>query len=200
VLVAQIMSAGAVTTHPETSAQAALQELSDRSFTALPVVDANGHLMGIISEVDLLRAGIVRDTRATVLPGAPGNGHAHALDSRTTVGDVMTRHVISATPAQEVASVVSVMLEHAIRSVPVVLGSRVVGMLSRSEVVRALARPDGQIADETTALLEDAGLAGWHCAVDDGRVRLAGPVYDAATAERLAKRVAGVRSVVVEGA
>ncbi len=198
-LVAEVMTAGAVTAMPETSAKAALQELSARSITALPVVDADGRLVGIVSEADLLRAGVARDARATVRRDGPGEGQAGGLESPTTVGDMMTRQVVSASPWQDVASVVNVMLEHAVRSVPVVLGSRVVGMLSRCDVVHALSRADGEIAGEITALFEDAGLTGWRCVVDDGRVRLVGErVSDREFAERLARGVAGVRSVVVD--
>jgi CBS domain-containing protein len=198
-LVAEIMTAEPATVRPETSVKAALQELSDRSITALPVVDADGRLVGIIGEADLLRAGVVRDARATVRRGDSEEDDPHTLDSPATVGDIMTRQVVYATPVQDVASVVGAMLEHAVRSVPVVQGSHVVGMLSRSDVVRALSRADTEIAREITVLLKDAGLTGWHCVVADGRVRLAGrPARDGVFAARLARTVAGVRSVVAE--
>jgi len=198
-LVADIMTASAVTTSPGTRAKDALRELSDREITALPVVDRDNQLVGIVSEADLLREGVVRDPRSTVRR----DEHVSALPVETarTVGEVMARHVVTASPNQDVSTVVNAMLEQGIHSVPVVLGTRVVGVLSRSDVVRALARADERIAADVEALFLDAGLSGWSCIVDEGEVRLvAGSHDDTRLATALARTVAGVRSIAVEPA
>lgn len=198
-LVADIMTAAVVTTRPGARAKDALRELSDREITALPVVDHDNHLVGIVSEADLLREGVVRDPRSAVRR----DEYVRALPVETarTVGDVMSRHVITASPNQDVATVVSTMLEHGVHSVPVALGARVVGMVSRSDVVRALARADERIAADVVVLLRDAGLDGWDCTVEEGEVRLtAGSADDTRLAAALARTVAGVRSIVVEPA
>jgi CBS domain-containing protein len=199
VLVADIMTTAAVTTLPEARAKDALRELSDREITALPVVDHDNHLVGIVSEADLLREGVVRDPRSSVRRDEYTG--ALPVETARTVGEVMSRHVITASPTQDVATVVGTMLDHGVHSVPVVLGARVVGMVSRSDVVRALARADERIAADVVVLLRDAGLDGWDCTVEEGEVRLvAGSPDDTRLAAALARTVTGVRSIVVEPA
>jgi CBS domain-containing protein len=201
-LVADIMTTAVVTTRPEARAKDVLRELTDRKITALPVLDQDDRLVGIVSEADLLRDSMVRDPRSTLRRDQRGSeGLAEAA---RTVGDVMTRQVITASPNQDVSGIVSVMLETGIHSVPVVLAHRVVGMLSRSDVVRAMARADARIAADVDALLQEAGLEAWDCVVDQGHVRLRAELLDAAPpadvrlASSLARTIAGVRSVSVE--
>jgi CBS-domain-containing membrane protein len=189
-LVAEIMTPAAVTTRPETRAKDALRKLSDRAITSLPVVDEDNRLVGIVSETDLLRQSVAAEPHA-----------ARAVERRLprSVKDVMARFVVTAAPNQDIAAVVDVMLERGIHSVPVLAGGRVIGMLSRSDIVRALAHADEWIADDVTARLRDTGLRGWRCDVDNGHVRLAGgPAFDTRLATSLASCVAGVRSVAVE--
>jgi CBS-domain-containing membrane protein len=195
VLAADIMTTPVVTIDPGARTGHALRELGDRAITALPVVDADGQLVGIVSEGDLLASGIARDPRSTLRRDRDAD--TDVPDARPRVGDVMTRPVITAVPNQDVASLVGTMLARGVHSVPVVLGRRVVGMLSRSDIVRALARTDEQIAADVTAQLRGAGLEGCGCVVDDGAVRLSGgTAADLRLASSLARTVAGVRGVV----
>ncbi|MFE6970647.1 HPP family protein [Isoptericola sp. NPDC057653] len=196
-LAADIMTTAVATVGPDARVEDALRQLGDRAVTALPVVDGDRRLVGIVSEADLLASGVARDPRATLRrDDAPGADPALV---ETRVGDVMTRAVITAAPNQDVAALVGTMLAHGIRSVPVVLGSRVVGMLSRSDVVRALARRDEQVRRDVVAQLRGAGLDDGGCVVEDGVVRLSGGTpADLRLASSLARTVAGVRAVVVD--
>lgn len=193
-LVGDIMTRGAVTAHPETRVKDALRQLGDRRITALPVVDDRDELVGIVSEADLLRESFLGASRPT---GDDATGDRPHRTPRV-VRDVMTRAVVSATPHQLVADVLRSMLGRGIHSVPVVHDGRVVGILSRSDIVRALALADQWIADDVAAKLQDIGLRGWSCDVENGHVFLAGGSHDdARLAISIAGDVAGVRSVVV---
>lgn len=197
-LAADIMTTAVDTTRPDDRAEDALRALGERSITALPVLDDGGRLVGIVSEGDLLASGVARDPRATLRRDqAQGSPDSTAGPADVRVCDVMTRPVVTAAPNQDVASLVGTMLARGIHSVPVVLGTRVVGMLSRSDVVRALARTDAQIAADVTAQLRGAGLHECECIVREGTVRLtAGSSEDRRLAVSLARVVPGVRAVV----
>jgi CBS domain-containing protein len=207
VLAADIMTTPVVTIERGARTEHALRELGDRAITALPVVDDDGHLVGIVSEGDLLAGGVPRDPRSTLRRDGDDRGDDRADDragaeppaAGPRVGDVMTRPVITAAPNQDVASLVGTMLARGIRSVPVVLGRRVVGILSRSDVVRALARTDEQIAADVTAQLRGAGIEAGGWVVEDGIMRLTGgSAADRRLASTLARTVPGVRAVVTD--
>lgn len=198
-LAADIMTTPVVTIGRRARTELALRELGDRAITALPVVDDGGQLVGIVSEGDLLASGVARDPRSTLRRDGDGRTDAGPPAVGARVGDVMTHPVITAAPNQDVASLVGTMLARNIHSIPVVLGRRVVGILSRSDVVRALARTDEQVAADVTAQLRGAGLEECRCVVDDGTVRLAGgSAADLRLASSLARTVAGVRGVVTD--
>ncbi|MFD6175985.1 MULTISPECIES: CBS domain-containing protein [unclassified Isoptericola] len=194
-LAADIMTTAVDTIRPDALADDALRILGTHAITALPVVDDRGRLVGIVSEGDLLAGGVARDPRSTL---RRDDGVAAALPLPVVrVGDLMTRPVVTAVPNQDVASLVGAMLARGIHSVPVVLGARVVGMLSRSDVVRALARTDAQIAADVTAQLRGAGLDDCECVVREGTVRLTGgSLADRRLAVSLAQVVPGARAVV----
>lgn len=198
-LVADLMTARPVTVRPESLAEDALRLLSEASVTALPVVGRGGRLVGIVSETDLLRGTVAATLRAARSPHPGGPRREGPPAGRRTVADVMTRTVVTASPGQDAAHVVRTMLARDVHSVPVVLAGRVVGILSASDVVRAMARDDAHITADVSALLANARLRGWRCVVESGRVRLiGGPAGDGPLAGSLARSVQGVRSVTVE--
>ena len=196
-LAADIMTTAVDTIRPDALADDALRILGTHEITALPVVDVRGRLVGIVSEGDLLAGGVARDPRSTL---RRDDGAAAPVPLPVVrVGDLMTRPVVTAVPNQDVASLVGAMLARGIHSVPVVLGTRVVGMLSRSDVVRALARTDAQIAADVTAQLRGAGLDDCECVVREGTVRLTGASpADRRLAVSLAQVVPGARAVVAD--
>jgi CBS domain-containing protein len=166
-LVRDVMTRPVVTAHPDTPIRAAAAVLTGRGFTALPVVDGDGELVGIVTEADLLRdrvrhdARSMRDEELTRTPPA-------------TVGQVMTADVLTAGPATDVADVVERMQEFGIRSMPVVRASEgLVGIVSRRDVLETFTRADSAIATEVRRRLATyAGPGRWEVAVDGGRVTL----------------------------
>jgi CBS domain-containing protein len=85
------------------------------------------------------------------------------------------------------------MTSTAVKSLPVVDRSRrVLGMLSRSDVVRLLAGSDADLRRDIDTALHHLGLGDWYVEVDDGAVDLTGPAGAAASTQELARRTAAV--------
>ncbi len=108
-----------ITIAPDETAQAAIQKLVENNIGALPVCDAKGTLLGIISERDLLkecsrRVGAITDTR---------------------VKQVMTREVAIGTPEDDLDYIMSTMTQKGIRHLPIMAGQELAGMLSIRDIV-----------------------------------------------------------------
>ena len=121
-LVREIMTSPAVTIRPIDEVAEAARVLDRLSLTTLPVVDQELRLLGIISEADVI--------------GSQGR-----VDI-PRVRDVMTRDVFTAQADDDLLTVVALMSRTVLKSLPVLLRDRVVGVVSRRDVVRAMARGD----------------------------------------------------------
>jgi CBS domain-containing protein len=125
----------------------------------------------VVSEADLIRDLVSEDPRTHEIP-QPDHWH----DRPKTVGDVMSNHAVTVRPETDLAQAVDLITSTAIKSVPVVdHGGRLVGMLSRSDVVRVLARSDEDLERAVGTLLTSVGLSDWVADVTDGVVALTGP-------------------------
>ncbi len=111
-----VMTPDPVTIRPEESLHEAAQLLADHRISGLPVRDAQGSLVGVVSEFDLIARG-----------GA-------------TVADVMTRDVVTARDTAPVSHVRAMLVSRRLKRVPIVDGNgRLVGLISRADLVRELA-------------------------------------------------------------
>ena len=190
-LVHEVMTTPAITVAPETSLKRAIRLLDENEITAMPVVDGAGHLLGVVSEADVLRDAVPADRRAherLVEITAPP---VHLL-----VTDVMTHLPVSVSPDDDAAEAVELLVDTQIKSLPVVQFGRVVGMISRRDIIAVLARQDALIEAEIDEALR---LAGVECTVEvtDGVVQLQdadGPEA-ARVAQVIASRVPGVVGV-----
>lgn len=187
--VEQVMTTRPFTVRVGTTTAAALHLLVRHAVTALPVVDDRGRLVGIVSEADLLPGPLVPDpAQWSVGPAAP------ALANRPTtllVGDVMTRATVLVHPETDLFEVGRILGESSFRSLPVVDAShQVVGVVSRSDVVRALARDDETLAEESCDALVSAGRHGFRVRVRNGVAQVS------AVAEVSHEEVAAALSVV----
>jgi len=170
-LVREVMTTDPVTATLETTIKDALRTLADLGVTALPVVDDHGRLRGIVSEADLILESVPRDPRAQERPIM-----IQALYPPTTVEDVYTRVAVTVVPEDDVAVAVELMTSTGAKSLPVVDRDHgVVGVVSRSDIVRELARPDAQIAADIDQRLVSVGHDDWLVEVDDGVVQVTGP-------------------------
>ncbi|HEY2376241.1 MAG TPA: CBS domain-containing protein [Gemmatimonadaceae bacterium] len=124
------------TTTPDMPLPDAAREMLSSGLSALPVVDEDDGLLGLLSERELMRhfistAMLTRSSRFTP-PGASG---------ARTVRDVMTRQVLCVAPEQSLAEVAALMTNKDVERVPVVRGGRLVGFLTRGDIVRKLIAP-----------------------------------------------------------
>ena len=181
-LVKDVMTSPAVTVHADTSVKDGLRRLDELRVTSLPVTDGDGHILGIVSEADLLRDLVRPDPRTHLMP------HPVVDDHRTRVAEVMSTLSMTVTADTDLSEAVEVMTSTAVKSLPVVERGRVVGVVSRSDVVHMLARSDDRIRGEVDDLLRSAGLEA-DIDVVDGVVRIL--AVDDPGQRRIAEVIAG---------
>ncbi|MDR3522752.1 MAG: CBS domain-containing protein [Acetobacteraceae bacterium] len=211
-----IMARDVLTVMPSTQIEVALDLMLQRKVSGLPVLNQDGTLVGILTEGDLLRrteTGTGDRHRSRLLtfligPGKEADEFVHS-NSRL-VADLMTPSVLSVAETAPLDQVVALMEKKRIRRVPVVRDGKLVGIISRADLLRALAQ---KLAGETQVPTTDAGiekalfdkLAGssWSAAsnvgvtVKEGVVTLNGFVYDERA--RAALRVAAENTPGVTG-
>lgn len=201
--VREVMSRQVVTVAPDTSAKYAGEVMAARGFAALPVVDDNNRLIGIVAEADVLRDRIPPDPRLHLRRGSEDTDVGHPL----LVRGVMTAAVRAVEAATDISDVARLFVDGHLRSVPVLDNEAVVGIVSRRDVLKALVRPDAEIRADVVHLVEAyTGEPGcWEVRVDDGmatvrRTRGAPGVSRAVeefAVEQLLRTVAGVVTVQV---
>jgi len=195
-LVREVMTRQPVTVTRDTSVKEALCVLERHRISATPVLDRGGHIEGIVSEADLIRDLVQPDPRTHEWPAAHDR-----TDRPRVVGDVMSTHPVTVGPDTDLAAAVELITTLSIKSLPVVDHQhQVLGVLSRSDIVRVLAHSDDEIERRVDALLAEAGLGDWLVTVSDGEVLLAGPDGSPyrMTARVLAESVPGVIDVQVQ--
>jgi CBS domain-containing protein len=190
-----VMTTDVVVVSPDTGAREAARLLAERGFTALPVVDAAGTFVGVVSEVELLRDRLPQDPRRLVHGEPPVPRHAPG----DVVAQVMTKPTVTVTPNTDLAEVADLMLEHGVRSVPVVHEGRLAGIVTRRDMLRSISRDDWVIEAEVRHRLAVLGSAHrWQVEVNRGRVSIVDKMNDATdrhVADVLARAVAGVTDV-----
>jgi CBS-domain-containing membrane protein len=132
-----IMTRSVVTVRADESARQAAGLLAEHRITAMPVLDGTGRLVGMVSEADLLAHRLAHDPRSHLW-----RDDRPQPDPARTVGEVMSRTVVSLGPDADTASMAEVMLDRGLRSIPIVDGGRLVGIVSRRDLLRTLVRPD----------------------------------------------------------
>ena len=194
-LVREIMSAPPVWVGEHATCREALETMARRRVTALPVLDHDRRLVGILSEVDLLRATLEADPRSHL-----GPTHAHGEALPGLVSELMSRDPVTVAEGADVAEVAHLFVRTSFKSLPVMRDARLVGVLSRSDVVRALARPDDAIAHDVMAALRELGDPAWRATVRHGEVIVDGPrtTREEDLAVHLTAGIIGVRSVRVD--
>jgi CBS domain-containing protein len=143
-----VMTTNVITVDPDTPVQALATLLSERGISGVPVVDKDSRLVGIVSEGDLLHraeTGTERRTqrrRSRWLDNFASDQEAardYVKAHGRTVREIMTREVISVNDMTELADIATLLETKRIRRVPVVRDGKLVGIVSRANLVRALA-------------------------------------------------------------
>jgi CBS domain-containing protein len=143
VTVEDVMTRDVVTVSPATPIHEAASLMVKHRVSGLPVIDAEGHLVGIISDGDL----IVRQRRQKETPWwhlffTKGEQIAREYQRAvgTTVGEVMTQPVVTISPVWGIEVAAAILDHRNFRRLPVVLDGRLVGIVSRADVIKAVAR------------------------------------------------------------
>lgn len=184
---ADVMTTPVVTVPPDLPLKEAARVLAENAIAATPVVES-GRLVGMVSELDLLWGNLPRDPRAHLFRlEEPAEQPA---DDSPAVADVMTRDVLALPVDADAADLLAHMRATNCRSIPIVEGDRLVGIVSRRDLLRAFTRSDLQLAEELVTRLREALPGGaWSADVNDGVAVLHPPAADACE-DRLALDVA----------
>jgi CBS domain-containing protein len=147
-----IMTTEVLTVSPETSISEMSKILENRKIGGVPVLDKGGRLVGVITQSDL-----VERARDLELPPAINildfhiylqiPSHLfHKVEKMlgTTVGDCMTENPVTVTPDTPVSKVASLMAKQKVHTIPVVAGEKLVGIIGKMDLVRAMAQDSGE--------------------------------------------------------
>ena len=151
-----VMVRNVVTVRPETEVAEAVKLLAEHDVSALPVVDKAGNLVGVLSEADLIHRAEIgtekhRPWWLEAVTGASTLAEEFAKSHGKKVGEVMTDGVISVNEETPLSEIATLFERKRIKRVPVVEDGKLVGIVSRSNLVQALASVVGRIDehDET---------------------------------------------------
>jgi CBS domain-containing protein len=154
----QAMTRPVVTIPADATVYAAAEILLGSGISGAPVVDANGTMIGIVSEADLMnRSEIGTMPAKSLLQRLLGNDAVRARDYIRShshhVADVMTREVVAADEHTDLREIARLMQRHRVRRVPIVRDGKVVGIVSRANLLRGLLSREpfpieGGISDE----------------------------------------------------
>ncbi|HKN98555.1 MAG TPA: CBS domain-containing protein [Pseudonocardiaceae bacterium] len=179
-----VMTTPVVTVTTDATVKDTAHLMASRGFTAIPVVDEDDRLIGIVTEADIVRGRIPQDAR-----------YRRPTDDElplpcAAVVDVMTSPVIAMGATTDVADLITAMSDGKIRSMPIVDGSRVVGIVTRRDLVRVIGRADPEIEQDVRhKLAACCGPERWNVRVHDGVVEL-GDEHDDETERHIALVVA----------
>lgn len=143
----EIMNKDVILLQEDTTIEEVAEILTKNKISGAPVVNKEGKMVGLVTEGDLLQ----RETN----PRAPGylnilgafiyiNGLERFREdlkkiAATKTSEIMTTNVISVDSGTKVEKVAALLMEHNIKRVPVIEGDRIIGIISRADIIRAMA-------------------------------------------------------------
>ncbi|HEU0154880.1 MAG TPA: CBS domain-containing protein [Stellaceae bacterium] len=212
-----VMTSEVVTIDAEAAVQAAARLMADRGISALPVVDRENRVIGMVSEGDLLHRAETGTERRRAwwldrLAATDELAGEYIKSHGGQVKDVMTRDVISVVDTTPVADIAVLLETNRIKRVPVLRDGKLVGVVSRANLVRALAMTINEAPSDTEAddrrirnkLLAELNAQRWaevapaNVTVKDGVVHLWSSYYSEKEKRALivaAETIPGVRRV-----
>ncbi|EIM25410.1 CBS domain-containing protein [Microvirga lotononidis] len=215
-IVEDVMTAPVISVEPSTTiAEAAKLMLADR-ISGLPVTMRDGTLVGMLSEGDLLRRGELgterkRPSWLEFLIGSGKLADEYVRSHGRKVEQVMSTDPVTTRRDAPIEEIVTAMDRHRIKRLPVIDNGKVVGIVARSDVLRALARTLSAVSPEVVAddrihkaVLEEMDKQNWggrfiRVRVENGVVTLTGAILDEREREAAkvaAENVPGVKEVV----
>lgn len=139
-----VMTRAVTTIGPDASVADAAKLMAEKDVSALPVVDGQGQLIGIISEADLIRReeiGTATSHAWWIEAVTPASKLAaeFAKSHGKRVAEVMSEHVVTAAEDTSLADIATALERHRIKRLPIVRDGKVVGIVSRANLIQALA-------------------------------------------------------------
>ena len=212
-----VMVRDVVTVSPDDDVAVAIQLLADYDISALPVVDDDENVVGVISEADLLHREEIGTEKQrpwwleAVTPASKLAGEFAKSHGRR-VAEIMSTDVVSASEDTPLGAIATLLERHRIKRVPILRGGKLVGIVSRSNLIQALhprrrcsarAPPCRRCRPQIRAqLLDQLGDQGWtdfgerNVIVSDGIVHMWGLVGSADEHKALLALAEGVPGVV----
>ena len=194
--VKEVMTRCVISITPESSIAQAISRMINHGVSGMPVIDADGRLAGIITESDFLRR-VETSTEAPrprwveLLLGAGSDAEDYARSHGRLVRDVMSTKVITTTPDTSLGDLVTLMEENTVKRIPVIEAGAVVGIVSRSDLMTAVAErfhdikphpaSDHAIRTKIITNMKQQTWAPLHSVkilVREGVVELQGIIYD----------------------
>ena len=203
--VREAMTRSVISVDRDTPLREVARALIDNSISGVPVVDANGALLGVVSEADLLvkeqGAGAIRHRPLARFLGESRQSAAQlAKVGAITAGEAMSSPPITITSGRPVTEAAAIMTSRQVNRLPVVDDDKLVGVISRADLVRAYVRSDDELA---TTIRQDVlrkflwlDPAGFDVAVKDGVATIGGRVERRSTALMLEAAVRMVPGIV----
>jgi CBS domain-containing protein len=201
--VRELMTGNVVSVRPETPLRVAAGMLVEHRVSGVPVVMGD-EVVGVLSEADIVAkaSGGASDEGGGLLAWLFEPDARELKLSARTAGEAMTSPALTIAAARPVHEAARKMIAEGVNRLPVVEDGKLVGILTRADIVRAFTRPDSELAQEIrddilhrTFWVEPGRVA---VTVDDGRVTLKGEVETEADTEMLpifVSRVPGVVAV-----
>lgn len=162
-LVSDLMTTGIASVSPDTPVSAVVHLLAERGISGVPVMDADCVLLGMVTEGDLMRRLALSDEPRHGWFWTPFDDQVGAADRDARVRgsaarDVMTARPVTVTEDTTAGHAARLMEGHRVRRLPVLRDGRVVGVVSRSDLLRALllAPPNGAAATESDQAIRGA--------------------------------------------
>lgn len=202
-IVRDLMTNDVIAVHPETPLKDVAHILVENRISGVPVVDGDGRLVGVLSEADFLvkeASGGSRPHRRSPLRWLLGDRELEAERHRIAAiraGEAMTVPAVSISADRALSEAARRMTDERINRLPVVEDGRLVGIITRADVVRAYARADNELflaADNALRAVDGLRVV----SVEDGVVRMVGTVSHravAAVARDLVAKIDGVVGV-----
>jgi CBS-domain-containing membrane protein len=211
-----VMTSNVITVRQDAPVRDAIRLMLDHGISGLPVTDDSGRMVGILSEGDLLRRAEMQTERQhsrwlefLLGPGRLADEYTHTHGRK--VGEIMTKDIVSVVEDTPLAEIVRLMERYDVKRLPVRCGGALVGIVTRADLMRALAKlvdqsptstsGDDEIRKRLLAELERtawAPLGSVTIAVHDGVVELDGVITNEKEREAVhvaAENVPGVKGV-----
>jgi CBS domain-containing protein len=195
--VSEVMTKEVLSVQPTTPLHEVARLLVERGISGVPVLD-DGRIVGVVSEADFINKqahnrdsqGHLRDRLRDWLEGDETTRRARA----TVAGEAMSAPAIVIEPNASVSEAARTLEEHRINRLPVVEGDRLIGIITRADIVRSYVRDDSEIANDLKAALH--AVEGISVAVEEGVASIVGTVRAPALADTIIRVAAAIPGVV----